>query len=64
VLSEEDLRGITNGSPMTKLSPAFTDGTRPSEPTKAAAASLIRRRVDALKSNNGVNVETHERISP
>lgn len=34
------MRLETYGSPMTKLSPAFTDGTRPSEPTNAAAASL------------------------
>lgn len=31
----------TYGSPMTNVSPAFTEGTRPSDPTKAAAASLI-----------------------
>ena len=31
----------TYGSPMTKESPAFTDGTRPNEPTSAAAASLV-----------------------
>lgn len=30
-----------HGSPMTKLSPAFTEGTKPSEPTSAAAASLV-----------------------
>lgn len=30
----------TYGSPITKESPAFTDGTRPNEPTSAAAASL------------------------
>ena len=32
----------THGSPITNVSPAFTEGTRPSDPTKAAAASLIR----------------------
>lgn len=31
---------VTYGSPMTNLSPALTEGTRPSEPTRAAAASL------------------------
>jgi hypothetical protein len=31
----------TYGSPITNVSPAFTEGTRPSDPTKAAAASLI-----------------------
>lgn len=36
-------RGKTYGSPMTKLSPALIDGTRPSEPTSAAAASLCGR---------------------
>jgi len=30
----------TYGSPMTKLSPALIDGTRPREPTRAAAPSL------------------------
>ena len=30
----------THGSPMWKLSPELTDGTRPSEPTRAAAPSL------------------------
>ena len=30
----------TYGSPITNESPALTDGTRPSEPTSAAAASL------------------------
>jgi hypothetical protein len=30
----------TYGSPMTKLSPALMDGTRPKEPTRAAAPSL------------------------
>jgi hypothetical protein len=33
-------RAITYGSPMTKLSPALMEGTRPKEPTRAAAASL------------------------
>jgi hypothetical protein len=33
----------TYGSPITNVSPAFTEGTRPSDPTKAAAASLIGR---------------------
>jgi hypothetical protein len=38
----------THGSPMTNVSPAFTDGTKPSEPTSAAAASLrIERDVRA-----------------
>jgi hypothetical protein len=31
---------MTYGSPMTKLSPALIDGTRPKEPTRAAAPSL------------------------
>lgn len=30
----------TYGSPITNLSPAFTEGTTPREPTRAAAASL------------------------
>ena len=30
----------TYGSPITKLSPALMEGTKPKEPTKAAAASL------------------------
>lgn len=30
----------TYGSPITKESPALIEGTSPSEPTKAAAASL------------------------
>lgn len=30
----------THGSPMTNVSPAFTDGTSPRDPTRAAAASL------------------------
>lgn len=34
------LRKFTYGSPMTKESPALMDGTRPREPTSAAAASL------------------------
>ncbi|KAG8744909.1 hypothetical protein FRC10_009279 [Ceratobasidium sp. 414] len=33
----------TYGSPITNESPAFTDGTRPREPTRAAAASLNGR---------------------
>jgi len=33
-------RTVTYGSPMTKLSPALIEGTRPKEPTRAAAASL------------------------
>ena len=34
-------RGVaTYGSPITNLSPAFTEGTTPREPTRAAAASL------------------------
>jgi len=37
-----DIKGVelTNGSPITKLSPALTDGINPNEPTRAAAASL------------------------
>lgn len=35
------VRKVTYGSPITNESPALTDGTRPSEPTSAAAASLI-----------------------
>ena len=31
----------TYGSPITNVSPAFTEGTRPRDPTRAAAASLI-----------------------
>jgi len=31
---------LTYGSPITKLSPALIEGTKPKEPTKAAAASL------------------------
>lgn len=37
-----DLAGmIAYGSPITKSSPAFTEGTKPSEPTRAAAPSLV-----------------------
>lgn len=38
---EGDMSKRAHGSPMTKLSPAFTEGTKPSEPTSAAAASLV-----------------------
>lgn len=37
---EKKKKGMTYGSPMIKLSPALIDGTRPSEPTRAAAPSL------------------------
>ena len=49
----------TNGSPMTKVSPALIEGTRPNEPTSAAAPSLYtpRQRCDVLS-------ETYEMISP
>lgn len=40
LLSYERRRGMAYGSPMIKLSPALIDGTRPSEPTRAAAPSL------------------------
>lgn len=52
----------TYGSPMTKLSPAFTEGTRPKEPTSAAAASLLQIQPDDLlkhtaNSRDNVSVE-------
>jgi hypothetical protein len=34
------VRSGTYGSPITKLSPALIDGTRPRDPTRAAAPSL------------------------
>jgi len=40
VKNESSVREKTYGSPMTKVSPAFTEGTKPSDPTNAAAASL------------------------
>lgn len=37
-----DIKGVelANGSPITKSSPALTDGVNPNEPARAAAASL------------------------
>ena len=51
----------TYGSPMTKLSPALTEGTTPREPTRAAAASLWK----TLGWRFGQpDHATHDRISP
>ena len=51
----------TYGSPMTKESPALTEGTRPNEPTSAAAASLV----GSSNFDSGVLVDgTYERMSP
>jgi hypothetical protein len=52
----------TDGSPITKESPAFTDGTRPSEPTKAAAASLVdvgHHKLRIVRSNLRNDVTIH-----
>lgn len=50
---------ITHGSPITKLSPALIEGTRPREPTSAAAASLqhgIKRKEIPMTSNSRNNI--------
>lgn len=61
-------RKNTYGSPITNVSPAFTDGTRPSEPTNAAAASLVKGRVvvktDAKVQHGKRKSDTHEMMSP
>jgi hypothetical protein len=40
------------GSPIAKLSPAFSEGTRPSDPTKAAAPSLHDIRIPLALVND------------
>lgn len=47
---------------MAKLSPAFNDGTKPREPTSAAAPSL-EKRMSRLDSFGDV-AATHEIMSP
>ena len=49
----------THGSPITKLSPALTEGMRPREPTRAAAASLWYYQYVSQKY-----FFTHEMMSP
>ena len=49
----------TYGSPITKLSPALIEGTRPSEPTRAAAASLrcaMKAKEIPMTSNSRNNI--------
>lgn len=49
----------THGSPITKLSPALIEGTRPREPTSAAAASLqraLKAKEISMASNSRNNV--------
>lgn len=43
----------THGSPITKLSPAFTDGIKPNDPTRAAAASLKGEKLRPLQGFQG-----------
>lgn len=52
----------THGSPMTKLSPALIEGTRPNEPTSAAAASL-EHNLNWWHSETG-NVGAYDMMSP
>jgi hypothetical protein len=50
------------GSPITKVSPALMEGTIPSDPTSAAAASLYA--ICQVISRIGLNDTTHDRMSP
>jgi len=58
----------TYGSPITNVSPAFTEGTTPRDPTSAAAASLCRASVGpgqrAVWVVDRVVTATYERMSP